>query len=125
MLETRRLLPLAGLVSLFLVGGVAEAGTLYAGPLRLSQGDNISCQIVNVGKRDLQEVVVEAHADGSDSHGPSTLAQGETEAITQGATVGSSTQGWCRFTFKGGKRNVRATACVLDSLACRSSVPAH
>jgi hypothetical protein len=109
------------------LGGEAAATTLFAGPLRVAQGDSIVCPILNVGKKDLTEVIIEAHTNDLETEGPLTLAAGGTAQASNSVSEGSNRISWCRFTFKGGKKAARASACVSisGSFSCVAAVPAR
>jgi hypothetical protein len=109
------------------LGGEAAATTLFAGPLRVADGDSIVCEILNAGKKDLTEVVIEAHTNDVEVEGPVTLAEGETAQASNSVSAGSNRISWCRFDFKGGKKSALASACVSlsGSLSCVAAVPAR
>lgn len=109
--------------------GPAAAASLMTAPLRVPNGRMLDCQLLNGGKKDLSGVVIQATIAGGglgDTTGPLTVASEATASLVkQNATAGASA-GWCRFDFKGPRRNVRAAGCVLDAdLGCTASAPAQ
>lgn len=108
------------------LAGAAEAATLTTGPLRVDDGRSMECLLVNLGKKPL-EVTYEAriHAE------PVSVF---TRVLQPGDAVGhvkvnefvTTQPAWCRFTFNGSKKSVRAAMCVHDAnLNCTGSLPAQ
>ncbi len=116
------------LATTFLAGPVAAA-SLQTAPLRIPSGAMLDCQFLNGGKKDLAGVVIQATIAGGglgDTTGPLTVAPSDTASLVKTNATGGASAGWCRFEFKGARRNVRASACVLDStLGCTAAAPAQ
>ncbi len=126
----RSSLALVALVAL--ATGVADtaqaAATLSTGPVRVSadpaHGDLLRCGAVNVGTKEI-EVVITATLDDTFQSPPLFVTPGQTATIFNPNSGPSSANGFCRFTIKGGKKNVRASACALDqNNNCRAAAGA-
>lgn len=101
---------------------------LTTGPLRIganaATGDDLVCMAVNIGKKTI-EVRITSELDNV-VVGPNLfLAPGETATNFNTNSDPASRNGLCRFEVKGGKKNVRASACALDqNNNCRAAVDA-
>jgi len=92
---------------------VAQAATtLYAGPLRVGVGGQLVCEILNAGNQDVTSVGIEATVDTTVPSGTPVLTPGAVLSASRINEAAGSQSGRCKFTFKGAKKSVRASACV-------------
>ena len=104
---------LAAVVSVAAVG-TAHAAVLTSPPLNSDSSQHFHCSIANLGTKpiDITNVeVIDSSGTVVSSSGAFALAAG---AITN-ANNGNSTDTYCRFTFKGSPKKVRAGLSVEDS----------
>lgn len=108
---------------------VAQAATiLHAGPLRVGVGGQLVCEILNVGSQDVTSVGIEATADETVPSGTPVLTPGAVLTASRINESAGSQPGRCKFTFKGAKKSVRASACVRadgqGTTSCGAALPA-
>ena len=94
------------------VAGIAEAVTWYAGPLWVSPGDKIVCAAINVSGKDVKQLAIEATIEDMSSVFLQLAGPGLTQTASETNGNIAPRPGFCMFKFKGGKKSVRATACV-------------
>ncbi len=126
-LKWARLLSATGL--LFALASPAQAAPLVAGPLLVDDnfavGDTLWCLSVNIGTKPIEMTVVIAF-DGVSTLDV-TLQPGEVSRLWAHNFTSLSLTGYCSFDVtKGGKKNLRATACVDVGAGqgCGAAVPA-
>jgi hypothetical protein len=99
---------LAAASLLLVVGTLAQAATLTTPPLE--SNFTLYCRIVNLGDTALPVTI-----QGFDTAGALTS---DGDVVVQPNAVGAwavgTTASWCRFTFNGSKRKVRASAQMVD-----------
>jgi hypothetical protein len=121
----RRGLAVVAVVSI--LEGVARAAILTTAPLELTGSNSFSCLITNVGAKDISLSFAVVDGGGvtvASSNGTVTLAPLHGTGVS-GVTAALHPR-TCQFLVQGGKRSVRASACVLDSGGtCIANSEAH
>lgn len=87
---------------------------LVAGPVVVPSGADLVCTAVNRGKKQMNveyDPVIENNPLPNPQVG--TIQPGRTQRIEHGNFLPSESSGFCKFTFKGGRKNLQATASVL------------
>jgi hypothetical protein len=121
MRNTTRLVVALVTGSMLLAAGSARAAELWAGPLNPAPAF-LDCLAANVSKKPL-EIQIEILSSTGVSVGGTTVTVAPGASSGIGAGVGNPRL--CKFTFKGGKKSVRATACVSSDDRCDGAgVPA-
>ncbi len=112
-------------VAVLSVSGVASGATLFTAPLN-RDGHPVSCLLANVSTKPITDLEIGlVNFDGTEAS-LGTLASldpGRVKDVGLGPVVGQSIV-YCRFTFTGSKRAVRATGCVKASATDLSCVAA-
>jgi hypothetical protein len=102
----------------------AQAATLATGPLRVENGDSLTCYVVNVSQKEV-EVTITNVLDNTILGNPFAVPAGQTFSLTNNNSDPTPLPGYCLFDVNGGKGKVRASACVYQgSLSCQASLPA-
>ena len=120
-----RMLITAGLV--LTLTGVAQAARLATAPMRIdnivANGNALECSIVNIGKKNV-EVTITTVLDNTTTI-PLVVSPGGLKSVSNINAAAFSLLGYCIFEVKGGKKNVRASACARDkNQNCRAALPA-
>ena len=110
---------------MFVLSGVAEAGTLRTSTLRAAGSDVGRCECVNISTSTRQMTVEVIDADSGNvivTSGPFQIPPNR-----RIATSFSSATAWCRFPVQGGKRKFRAQISVQDSISAgtRAALPGN
>jgi hypothetical protein len=102
--------------------GSAHAGEIFSPRLGALEGQSLSCTAVNVGRKNVQ-MHVELFETGEYDGTPGT--QGT--SFPPGASSGSSSPGprvaFCRLTFSGSRKNVRAAIEVTEGSSIVAVLP--
>ncbi len=86
---------------------LAGATTLYTPPFSTNNGG--VCSLVNVGKKPLSVTIDVVNGVGGGVVNTATTTAAPGQSVQDAPTVNfDSTEGYCRFTFDGGKHSVRA-----------------
>jgi hypothetical protein len=105
-----------------LSAGSASAGELFSARLGAQDGQTLSCTAVNVGRKEVR-LNVDLFETGEYDGTPG--AQGS--SFPPGGSSGSSTAGpisaFCRVTYSGNKKNVRASIQVTQDNSVVSVLP--
>lgn len=107
--------------AVFLASAVAaQAGSIIAsGPLRVADGEDYSCAVVNAGPTDLSSVAVVVTIEGGGGGATKTCTPlGTLAACTAANTAGSTYQRFCSVTVAGRKSAVRGTFCNTTTGQC-------
>ena len=109
------------------LSGIVEATPLAAGPVRIGAGESTECLLLNLGKKAITDVDVRNTITGNYTFSTPAAQLGRRLIAARSATnaLGNDQFSWCEFDFKGGKKNVRATLCVLAGDTCRAAVKAE
>jgi len=127
----RRLTTLLTTAALFVgLSGIAQATTLSGGPLLVDAdnlgGSQVLCTLINLGPKDIKNVVGRATitVQGVVTVNQATVKPGEFFTVNNVNDTVNAQLGWCEFKFRGWKKNVRGTLCVIfGANRCADSVP--
>jgi hypothetical protein len=103
----------------------ARAATLITPPLFTDNGNALACMITNVGKKPVDVTIEAINAAGTViGSNATTIPPGNATNVSPATTF---TTTFCRFTVKGGKKSVRAAACLRATAnsPCGPALPAQ
>jgi hypothetical protein len=111
-----------GLMAGATAAGGARAGEMFSARLSAQEGQSLSCAAVNVGRKDVQmhvELFESGEYDGTPgSPGTSLPPGGSTSTSSPGPR-----NAFCRLTYSGNKKNVRAAIEVSESNVVTAVLP--
>jgi len=93
--------------------GVAHAATLTTPGIKPPPTGSLVCELVNVGNKDLEVrfEILELNSATPILDSTTTIAPGR----LNGYVSADDDARWCRFTFNGGRKRVRASVFAVDS----------
>jgi hypothetical protein len=111
-----------GMLVFAVAAGGAQAGEMFSARLGSQEGQTLSCTAVNVGRKDVQ-MHVELFETGEYDGTPGSPGT----SFPPGGSTGTSTSGvlnaFCRLTFSGNKKNVRAAIQVIEDNRVVAALP--
>ena len=132
-LKRSRLFAIAVIASLSLLASSAMAVTLYSPPMTVPLDKSIECKLLNVSKSNRTvRIAIRTDEGGvaSDMLMPPTVLE-PGRVLSLGAPgagacfLGDCEPSYCLFEVDGGRRTVRASACIADADGCSNVVAAQ
>lgn len=110
----------------FAPSGFAQAGTLYTPYLMPGLSDGLTCTAVNVGTKPRSVTIEILRDNGTAALGPVTFNDVPAGQVFVESTLDDRAR-YCKFTFKGGKKNIRGSVCIglASEGHCIAALPAY
>ena len=100
----------------------ASAGELFSGFINAGAAQSLVCVAANVGKKDVRvlvELFTAGEYDGTPGEATNTFAPGASSIDL----LSGSVTAFCRVTFSGSKKGIRAVVRVIDADGLVAAVP--
>ena len=100
----------------------AHAGEMFSARLSAQEGQTLSCTAINVGRKDVPMRIDVFEADEYDGT-PGSVGNAFPPGGSTGASLAGPANGFCRLTYSGSKKNVRASIQVSESNVVTAVLP--
>jgi hypothetical protein len=103
-----------GMLTWMAAEGSAHAGEMFSARLASQEGQALSCAAVNVGRKDVR-IEVTLFESGEYDGTPGIAGTSFPPGGVTSASISGGASAFCRVTFSGNKKNVRASIQVSEA----------
>ena len=100
----------------------AHAGEMFSARLSAQEGQTLSCTAINVGRKSVP-MNVDLFELGEYDGTPGSAGDSFPPGGSSGASIAGPANGFCRVTYSGSKKNIRAAIQVSESNVVTAVLP--